>query len=73
MPDASRNHFTLAGTHKAHVTQSELLVINAKQDANEQLIGGVKGFGIAPNSEHTLRIQKRGAPGKVKITWVSSC
>ena len=48
-------------------------MINAKQDANEQLIGGVKGFGIAPNSEHTLRIQKRGAPGKVKITWVSSC
>ena len=73
MPDSSTNRFTLAGTHRAHVTQSELLVINAKQNGNEQLVGGVKGFGVAPHTEHVLRIQKNKGRGKVKITWVSSC
>ena len=73
MPDSSTNRFTLAGTHRAHVTQSELLVINAKQNGNEQLVGGVKGFGVAPHTEHVLRIQKTKGRGKVKITWVSSC
>lgn len=73
MPDVSPNHFTLAGTHRARVTQSELLLINAKQDANEQLVGGVKGFGVAPHSTHTLRIAKNSDRGKVKVTWVSSC
>lgn len=73
MPNQSKNILTLQGRHRSHVTQSELFVINAQQDANEQLVGGIKGFGVQPHSEQTLRIQQKGMSNKVKITWVSSC
>merc|ERR1711937_180004 len=73
MPDSSKNILTLQGRHQSHVTQSELFVINAQQDANEHLVGGIKGFGVQPHSEQTLRIQHKGMSDKVKITWVSSC
>ena len=73
MPNQSKNILTLQGRHRSRVTQRELFVINAQQDANEQLVGVIKGFGVQPHSEQTLRIQQKGMSNKVKITWVSSC
>ena len=64
-------NFSLSAKHAERTTISTSLVLNVRQDVIQDYDGGIKGFGILPGSNATLRLTSRS--GKFKVSLVSSC
>lgn len=76
---------TLEGTHTSFGTQAHAETLNVAQEkVDHKNPGGVRGFGVKPFSNATMRIQfqptkkqlyalKKGATAKFAIVHVSSC
>ena len=64
-------NFTLSAKHGDSTTISTSIVMNVGQQVLQRYAGGVKGFGVLPFSNATLRLTSSG--GKFKVSLVSSC
>jgi len=64
-------NFSLSAKHAERTTISTSLVLNVGNDILQSFDGGVKGFGIRPWSNATLRLTSKS--GKFKVSLVSSC
>ena len=64
-------NFSLSAKHAERTTISTSLVLNVGNEIFQSYDGGVKGFGIRPWSNATLRLTSKS--GKFKVSLVSSC
>ena len=64
-------NFSLSAKHAERTTISTSLVLNVANEIFQNYDGGVKGFGIRPSSNATLRLTSTS--GKFKVSLVSSC